>query len=196
MAGVEAASSLLSTSTDSDLAAADQLYRTFRAAAARGEEACLSLSFREGKAGADLKLGAAVGPPVAAAQPAVVAAPASPAAEARPELQPAAAHTGGTPPPAGGRRGPRSRRPGALLRDERRRFLRIAPDVLGRTGWGGRCAALRPPLTVYRPALLAPALPALDPGLVEQDECVGVHCALLNSKREFYVARIPTLTEL
>jgi hypothetical protein len=30
----------------------------------------------------------------------------------------------------------------------------------------------------------------------ERDECVGVHCALLNSKREFYIARIPTLTEL
>jgi hypothetical protein len=29
-----------------------------------------------------------------------------------------------------------------------------------------------------------------------RDECVGVPCTLLNSKREFYVARIPTLTEL
>ena len=31
--------------------------------------------------------------------------------------------------------------------------------MFGRTGWGGRCAAVtgRPPLTVYRPALSAPA---------------------------------------
>jgi hypothetical protein len=63
-------------------------------------------------------------------------------------------------PPAGRRRrGPRSRGPGALLRDERRRLLRIAPDVFARSGRRGRC----PPAPVYRPILPDPAL---DPGQV------------------------------
>jgi hypothetical protein len=167
MVGAEAASSLLSTSTAPDFTAADELFRTFRAAAARGEEAYLSLTFREGKAGASLKLGTAAGPPAAAARPRAAALPAvRPNTARRRGLQPAAANptpTCATSPPAGGRRGPRSRGPGALLRDERRRHLRIAPEVLARTGWEGRC----PPPTVHRPTLPAPAL---DPGQVERRE--------------------------
>jgi hypothetical protein len=151
----EAAPSLLSTSTAPDLTAADELYRTFRAAAARGEEACLSLTFREGKAGASLKLGETAGPPAAAARP---RAPAQPARPQRAAGGPAPSCSLPAPPrpspPAGRRRGPRSRGPGALLRDERRRHLRIASDVLDRSGQRGRC----PLYTVYRPALHTPAL--------------------------------------
>ena len=105
-------------------------------------------------------------------QPAVAAAPARPAAVARPAAaaaKPAAAAKRAAAKPAAAATKPaaalRSRRPGALLRDERRRLLRIAPDVLGRTGWGGRSASLRPPTTVYRPALPDPAqVPGLGEG--------------------------------
>ena len=147
----EAAPYLLSTSTAPDLTAADELYRTFRAAAARGEEACLSLTFREGKAGES------AGPPAAAARP---WAPAQPTRPQRAAGGPAPSCSLPAPPrpspPAGRRRGPRSRGPGALLRDERRRHLRIAYDVFGR---GGRC----PPPTVCRPTISA-STPAPGPG--------------------------------
>ena len=48
--------------------------------------------------------------------------------------------------------GPRRRGPGALLRDERRRLLRIAPDVLA------------PPPAVYCPSTSAPHVSAQVPG--------------------------------
>jgi hypothetical protein len=149
MARAEAAPSLLSTLTAPDLAAADELYRSYRAAASRGEDANLSLTFREGKAGASLTLGTSAGSSAAAARPRASAQPSrsqraaagpaptcSPPAPARPS------------PPDGRKVGPRSRGPGALLRDERRRLLRIAVDVFGT---GGRC----PPPTVHRPTILA-----------------------------------------
>ena len=168
MVRVEAAPSLLSTSTAPDLTAADELYRTFRAAAARGEEACLSLTFREGKAGASLKLGKTAGPPAAAARP---RAPAQPARPQRAAGGPAPSCSLPAPPrpspPAGRRRGPRSRGPGALLRDERRRHLRIASDVFGR---GGRC----PPPTVCRPAIPA-STPAPVPGPEREGRAASLH---------------------
>ena len=101
----------------------------------------------------------------------MVAATTVTAQPSRPQLAPAGPAPTFSPPapprpspPAGRRRGLRPRRPYDVLRDERRRLLRIAPDVLERTGWGGRCTALRPPLTVYRPALPAPApVPGREP---------------------------------
>jgi hypothetical protein len=76
--------------------------------------------------------------------------------------QPAAAPPASRPPPPAGRRkAPRSR--GSLLRDERRRLLKIATDVFD---WKGRC----PLYTVHRPAIPASALVSGQKQVMQQVE--------------------------
>ena len=141
-----------------DLAMLDELFRSFRAASSRGERVSLNLHCKAGRFQLDYKPSAAAGPPADARPPRLQRAAADPAAR---HLRPQPAAAGPTPtcaspsPASGRRRGPRRRGPGALLRDERRRHLRISPDVLARSGRGGRC----PPATVYRPALPDPPAP-------------------------------------
>jgi len=162
MAGGGAASALLSLSDNSvDLAMVDDLLRTFRAAVARGEGAYLALLCGAGqvKIKINFKPKAAAGPPAAA--------------RLSPRPQPAAAGptspSGASPSPAGGRRkAPRRRGPGALLRDERRRHLRIAPDVFTHQERRGRC-----PLRPSPPALPPPTLAPVS-GPVHRRWCAGM----------------------
>jgi hypothetical protein len=136
--GDAVASALLSSTSATGLSTLDALLRTFRAASTRGET--VTLHSKDGVTTFKI-IQATAGDPAAARQ--------------RSKRQPAAAAVPvparRPPPPAGRRKAPRSR--GSLLRDERRRLLKISTDVFDRSGWRGRC----PPPTVYRPALLTPA---------------------------------------
>jgi hypothetical protein len=155
MAGVEGATApaLHASTTATGLSALDDLFRTFRAATERGESISLSVVSKEGATFANFKIGntANAGLPVAAKRPSKQL----PAA-ADPALKPK--------PPAGRRKGPRGR--GALLRDERRRQLKISADVFARSGRRGRC----PPPAVHRPAIPTLALVTRQEQVVEQVE--------------------------
>jgi hypothetical protein len=136
--GDAAASALLPSTSATDLSTVQELLRIFQAASARGETVSLMLDASNGKTSFKFKSGK-------------IAAAGIPEAARLPSLRPAAAAALAPwpPPPAGRRKAPRSR--GSLLRDERRRLLKIATDVFD---WSGRC----PLYTVHRPAI--PAIPA------------------------------------
>jgi hypothetical protein len=139
--GDAAASALLANPSNTGLSTLEELLRIFRAATERGET--VSLHSNNGGTCFQIHHKATSGIPGAAPQPK--------------KLPAAAASVSVSSPPAARRKGPRSRGRGALLRDERRRQLKISPDVFARLGGRGRC----PPPTIHRPTLSAPAL---DPG--------------------------------
>jgi hypothetical protein len=137
--GDAAASALLPSTSATDLSTQQELLRIFWAASARGETVSLMLDASNGKTSFKFKSGK-------------IAAAGIPEAARLPSLRPAAAAALAprAPPPAGRRKAPRSR--GSLLRDERRRLLKIATDVFDQVG--EPCSLY----TVHRPAIPAAAL--------------------------------------